>query len=64
MGVISVNFWYWVVQRLPKRLVYFCALWVMAKATTGEYSNTSVVELTGLDAIKRYEDQFKLFKNR
>ena len=54
MGVKQVNFWYWVVSRLPKKMVYFCFMHVMAHATTGKYSSTVVPELTGMDAIDRY----------
>ncbi len=50
----EMDFWYWLVKLLPIKLVYFCFMHVMAYSTTGEYSNTVVPELTGMDAIKRY----------
>ena len=56
MGVKEVNFWYWLVGLLPKRLVYFSFMHVMAYSTTGSYSSTIVPELSGMDAIKRYGD--------
>ena len=53
-SVREVNFWYWLVSILPKSLVYFSFMHVMAHATTGKYGNTIVPELTGMDAIDRY----------
>ena len=47
---------FWFVWKLPKNLVYFCAIRVVAYATTGKYSNTIVPELTAMDAVKRWED--------
>lgn len=51
-----MNFWQWLSYRLPKRLVYFCAIQVVSEATTGVYSATVVPELTAMDAIKRFSD--------
>ena len=50
----EVDFWYWVVSKLPKKVIYFSFLHVMVHASTGKYSDTIVPELTGMDAIKRY----------
>jgi len=52
----EINFWYFIVDLLPKKLVYFCFMKVMAYSTTGKYSSTVVPDLTGMDAIKRYGD--------
>ena len=60
MGMREVNAWYWFVRLLPKKLLYFCFMKVMAHATTGEYGDTVVPELTGMDAIKRYADDFDI----
>jgi hypothetical protein len=54
MTVREVKFWYWLVGLLPKRLVYFCFMSVMAHSTTGKYGDTIVPELTGMDAADRY----------
>jgi hypothetical protein len=43
---------------LPKRLVYWCAIRVMAHATTGKHSNQVVPDLLVMDALKRWEEQF------
>jgi hypothetical protein len=49
------KFYQWVAWRLPKGLVKWCAIRVTAAATTGEYSDTVVPELTAMDALKRWE---------
>ena len=54
IGMKEMNFWYWLVKKLPKKLVYFCFMHVMAYSTTGKYGNTIVPELTGMNAIDRY----------
>lgn len=45
----------WIVWKLPKKLVYWCAIRLMAHATTGQYSKQIVPELTAMDALKRWE---------
>ena len=49
------KFCMWLAWKLPKRLVYFCAIRVDAHATTNEYSNQIVPDLTAMDALKRWE---------
>jgi hypothetical protein len=39
---------------LPRSLVYWCAVRVLAYATTGEYSNQVVPSLIAIDALKRW----------
>lgn len=46
----------WLAWKLPKRLVYFCAVRLAANATQGKYSNQEVPALTAMDALKRWED--------
>ena len=41
--------------RLPKRLVYWCAIRVNAHATTGQYSNQIMGDLTIEDSMKRWD---------
>lgn len=43
-----------IVWRLPKRLVMWSYIRVAAYATTGEYSDTVVPELSMMDALKRW----------
>ena len=44
----------WLVWQLPRRLVYWCAIRLVAHATTGDYSNTVVPDLSAMDAIRRW----------
>jgi hypothetical protein len=44
-----------IVWKLPKKLVYWCAIRVMAHATTGEYGDQITPELLATDALKRWE---------
>lgn len=54
MTIKKVKIMFWIASHLPKTLVYYCVMHVMAHATTGKYSETDVTELTMLDAVKRY----------
>ena len=46
----------WIADKLPKWVVYFATIRLIAYATTGQYGNTIVPELTAMDALKRWED--------
>lgn len=50
----SDKVWYWIVKRLPHKIIYYCCLRMLVHATTNEYSNTEVMKLTAIEAIKRY----------
>lgn len=50
-----MTFWQHLIWKLPKSLVYWCAIRLGAHATTGEFSNTVVPELSFMDALKRWE---------
>ena len=52
------KFWRWLADRLPRQLVYFAAIRLGAAATTGQYKTTVVPELTFMDAIERWDDDF------
>jgi hypothetical protein len=54
MTVKEVNFWYWLVDKLPNKLVYFCFLRVWNHATTGEYGSTLADKITCGSAVTRY----------
>jgi hypothetical protein len=43
-----------IVWKLPKRLVMWSYIRVAAHATTGEYGNTVVPELTMMEALQRW----------
>lgn len=51
------EFWPWLANRLPRRLVSACFIRVMAYATTGKYGNTVVPDLRGMEALKRWEER-------
>lgn len=45
----------WFVWKLPRGLVYWCAIRLIANATTGNHGSQIVPELTAMDALKRWE---------
>lgn len=45
---------HFIARRLPSRLVYWCAIHLVAHATTGKYDKTVVPDLTAMDAVKRF----------
>ena len=49
------KFYMWLAHKLPRRLVYFCAVRVAAYATTRQYASTIVPDLKALDALKRWD---------
>lgn len=49
------GFYYWLSKKLPKRLVYWCAIRVGCSATRGKYANEEVPALNFMDAINRWE---------
>ena len=61
MRIKEVNFWYWLVDKLPVKLIYFCFMHVMAYSTTGKYENTIVPNLSGMDAICRYGNDKQVY---
>ena len=48
----------WLANRLPKRVVYFAVVRLVAYATTGDYKMTSATTLGVMDALKRWEKQY------
>jgi hypothetical protein len=45
----------WIAWAMPKWLVYWCTMRLIAHATTGPYSDQNVPELTAMEAIKRWK---------
>jgi|LGVF01.1.fsa_nt_gb hypothetical protein len=43
----------WIARKLPKRIVYFATIELLAKTTNGKYRNTLACELTVDEAIRR-----------
>ncbi len=44
----------WVAWKLPRHLVYWCAVRVNAAASTGAYGHEIVPEITMMDALDRW----------
>ena len=51
---MTEKIWMWLAWRLPKELVKWAAIRLMAHATQGPYSNQVVPELSAMDALKRW----------
>jgi hypothetical protein len=45
----------WFVWHLPRKVVYWCTIRLIANATTGPYSGQIVPALTAMDALQRWE---------
>ena len=45
----------WIAWRLPKWLVKWAAVRLIAHATTGRYASTVAPELTAMDAMRRWD---------
>lgn len=47
--------WQWAARHLPRKLIYWAAIILIAEATQGKYSQQIVPDLTAMDALKRWE---------
>lgn len=47
----------WVVWKLPRSIVYWCAIRLMAHATQGNYGNTEVPALPAMEALQRWREE-------
>jgi len=54
IGKRESNFWSWLADIVPRKLVYFCAIKLGVYATTGDYSSQVVPELSFMTALKRW----------
>jgi hypothetical protein len=50
------RFYIWLAWHLPKELVKWAAVRLMAHATTGRYSSQVVPDLLALDMLKRWDE--------
>ena len=55
-NVKKEKFQMWFAWSLPKWLVMWAAVRLIAHATTGKYGTTVVPELSAMDALKRWDD--------
>ena len=53
---IREKFTLWLVWKLPRYLVKWCSVRLIAHATTGKYGSTIVPELSAMDALKRGDE--------
>jgi hypothetical protein len=60
MNKKELNFWYWLVGKLPKKILYFSFMTVMVHGTTGEHGDTDTSKLTGMDAVKRFANDYDI----
>lgn len=58
MSNFELNFWFWIVKHLPKKIIYFATMHLGSLCTTGEFSSTIVPDLTLMDAVSRYHDNY------
>ena len=52
---VTEKFMLWFIWKLPRGIVYWCSIRLIAFATQGEYGNTIVPELSAMDALKRWD---------
>jgi len=50
------NFWQWLAWRLPRILVYWASVRVMANATMGKFSSQDVTKLNAMVALERWRE--------
>lgn len=41
---------------LPRKVIYYCAIRLIAHGTTGVYAKTNVTQLTAMGALRRWEE--------
>lgn len=47
----------WLTTKLPRRLVYWCAIRVIVHATTGKFSDQVAPDLTAFEALARWSEE-------
>ena len=65
--IIEIKYWWWLrpkekfllwlAFRLPRKLVAWVGVRIVAYATTGKYSSQIVPELTAMEALKRWDEK-------
>jgi hypothetical protein len=53
---LSEKFWMKLAWALPRKLVMWSSIRLIAHATTGKYGSTVVPELSAMDAVKRWDE--------
>jgi hypothetical protein len=52
MSPREVKFWYWVVDLLPKKILYFCVMKVWVDATMGQHKGKHPDDITWSMAVQ------------
>ncbi len=56
------KFWQWLAGKLPKPLIYFAAVRLIAHATSGKHGTTVLPELPAVEALGRWTDDYPVRK--
>ena len=62
MRPLEVDIWYTIVNFLPKKLIYFCAMAVLHHAINGKYDKSNIDSVRAITAIRRYNEDFGVDK--
>lgn len=54
------HFWQKVARYLPKKLLYYAYIKVVAEMTSGKFARVNVNDLKTMDVLKMFEDHHKL----
>lgn len=46
----------WFIWKLPRFVIYWASIRLISNATTGQYGNTIVPELSAMDALQRWSN--------
>ena len=49
----------WVAWKLPRRIVMWAAIRLIAHATQGPYSKTDVTSLEAMEALSRWKNEYR-----
>jgi hypothetical protein len=55
--VLKDKFWLNLARHLPRKLIMWCAVVLIAEATSGENSHIAVGNLTCVDALKSWDKE-------
>jgi len=55
MPQFTERFWRWLAWKLPRKLVYWCTIRLVAHVTSGYWGRTDVPSLTAVEALHRFE---------
>lgn len=55
MHKVPEKLWVWIAWHLPRQLVLWCAVRLMAHATTGQYGSQEIGTVSILDALNRWD---------